>query len=116
MTELLYNVCRWLVGEEDAKAVGGVTTNQPPTAFDQRAFMETIGVVTATIAWESNVATTIAQTSATVGQGGSSNLQRFKAHHPPTFKGGGEPMEADHWFRKVCKILEAMRLPSMPRG
>ena len=54
------------------------------------------------------MATTITQASATVGQGGSSNLQRFKTHHPPTFKEGGEPMEADHLFWKVCKILEAM--------
>ena len=45
------------------------------------------------------VFTTIAQTSAVGGQGGSSNLQRFKAHHPPTFMGGGDPMVADHWFR-----------------
>ena len=44
------------------------------------------------------VTATIEQASATVGQGGSSNLQRFKAHHPPTFKGGGDPMVADHWF------------------
>ena len=46
-----------------------------------------------------------------MGQGGSSNLQRFKAH-PPTFKGGGEPMEADDWFRQVGKILEAMEITS----
>ena len=56
------------------------------------------------------MATTIAQASATVGQGGPNNLQRFKAHHPPTFKGRGEPMEADHWFRQVGKILEAMEI------
>ena len=31
----------------------------------------------------------IAQASATGSQGGSSNLQRFRAHHPPTFIGGG---------------------------
>ena len=36
----------------------------------------------------------------------------FKAHHPPTFKGGGELIEADHWFRKVGKILEAMEITS----
>ena len=48
--------------------------------------------------------------SATVGQEGPSNLQRFKAHHPPTFKGGGEPMEAHHWFQEVGKILEAMEI------
>ena len=45
--------------------------------------------------------TTIAQTSAASGQGGSSDLQRFRAHHPPTFKGGGDPVVADHWFRQV---------------
>ena len=35
-------------------------------------------------------------------------LQRFKAHHPPTFRGGGDPMIANHWFQQVEKILEAM--------
>ena len=41
------------------------------------------------------------QTSATGGQGGKkgqSNLQRFKMYHPSTFTGGGDPMEANHWF------------------
>ena len=61
--------------------------------------MEAIGTATVTIALVSVVATIIAHVSATVGQGGSSNLQRFKAHHPLTFKGGGDSMEADHWFR-----------------
>ena len=42
---------------------------------------------------------TIAQASAVGGQGGSSNLHRFKTHHPPTFMGGGNPMVVDHWFR-----------------
>ena len=77
---------------------GGRGNNQPPPAFDQQAFMEAIGTTTATIARASVVATTIALASATVGQGGSSNLHRFKAHHPPTFKGGGDSMVADHWF------------------
>ena len=58
------------------------------------------------------MATTIAQASATVGQGGSSNLQRFKAYHPPTFKGGWDQMVADHWFRQVGKILEAIEVTS----
>ena len=74
--------------------------------------MEAIGAATVTIAHASVVATTIAQDSATVGQGGLSNFKRFKAHHPPTFKGGGESMEADHWVRKVGKILEAMEITS----
>ena len=56
--------------------------------------------------------TTIAYTSATRGQGGSSNLQRFKAHHPPTFMGGGDPMVADHWFRQVEKFLEGIEITS----
>ena len=43
--------------------------------------------------------TSIAKASAVGGQGGSNNLQRFKAHHPPTFTGGGDPMVVDHWFR-----------------
>ena len=42
------------------------------------------------------VIATAAQANAARGQGGASNLQRFKAHHPPTFIGGGEPMVADH--------------------
>ena len=38
------------------------------------------------------MAATIARTSATVGQGGTSNLQGFQAHHPPTYIGGGDSM------------------------
>ena len=38
------------------------------------------------------MAATIARTSATVSQGKSSNLQWFKAHHPPTYMGGGDSM------------------------
>ena len=56
--------------------------------------------------------TTIAQTNAAGGQGGLSNLQRFKAHHPSTYMGGGDPMVADHWFRQVEKILEDMEITS----
>ena len=36
--------------------------------------------------------TTISHTSAAGGQGGLSNLQRFKVHHPLTFMGGRDPM------------------------
>ena len=56
--------------------------------------------------------TSIAQDSAAGGQGGSNNLQRFKAHHPPTFMGGGDSMVANHWFQRVEKILEAMEITS----
>ena len=61
--------------------------------------MEAIGAATATtITQASAVAATIAQASATACQGGLSNLHMFKAHHPPTFRGGGDPMIAGHWF------------------
>ena len=43
---------------------------------------------------------------------GLSNLQRFKGHHPLTFKGGGDSIIADHWFQQVEKILEAMEITS----
>ena len=38
------------------------------------------------------MATTIARTSATVGQGATSNLQGFEAHHPSTYMRGGDSM------------------------
>ena len=43
-------------------------------------------------------------------QGGPSNLQRFRAHHPPTFTRGGDPMVADHWFMQIENVLEAMEI------
>ena len=54
----------------------------------------------------------IAHTSATGGQGGPSNVQRFIAHHLSTFTGGGDPVVADHWFQQVERILEAMKITS----
>ena len=51
---------------------------QAPPVFYQQAFAEAVGVA----------ATAIAQASATGSQGGPSNLQRVKSHHPPTFVGG----------------------------
>ena len=79
-------------------------------AFDQQSFIEAIGAATATIARASAVAATITQANAIESLGVLSNLQRFKAHHPPTFKGGGDTMVVDHWFLKVNKILEAMEI------
>ena len=38
--------------------------------------------------------------------------QRFRAHHPSTFTGGGGPMVADHWFMQIEKVLEAMEITS----
>ena len=57
-------------------------------------------------------AAAIAQASIAGGHGGPNNLQRFMAYHPPAFRGGGEPMGADHWFRQVERVLEAMEITS----
>ena len=75
--------------------------NQPP-AFDQHAFTEAVGIAAAAIA----------QASAVGRQGGPSNLHRFRAHHPPTFTGGGDLMVANHWFMQIEKVLEAMKITS----
>ena len=73
------------------------TFDQPPV-FDQEALAEAAGVAVATIA----------QASIVGSQGGPSNLQRFRAHRPSTFTGGGDLMVADHWFMQIEKVLEAM--------
>ena len=65
-------------------------TGQAPPVFDQQAFVEAVGIA----------AVAIGQASVAGSQGGPSNLQRFKAHHPPTFIWGGDPMVADHWFMR----------------
>ena len=75
--------------------------DQPPV-FDQQAFVEAVGVTAAAIA----------QAGIAGSQGGPSNLQRFRAHHPPTFREGGDPMVADHWFMQIENILEAMEITS----
>ena len=68
------------------------TFDQPPI-FDQQAFVEAVGIA----------AVAIAQGGIAGSQGGPSNLQKFRAHHPPTFTGGGDPMVADHWFIQIKK-------------
>ena len=77
------------------------TFDQPPV-LDQQAFVEAVGVA----------AVAIARASVADSQGGPSNLQRFRAHHPPTFTGGGDPMVADHWFMQIENVLEAMEITS----
>ena len=76
--------------------------SQAPPVFDQQAFAEAVGIAAATIELASAVGS----------QGGPSNLQRFRAHHPPTFTGGGDPIVTDHWFMQVEKVLEAMEITS----
>ena len=75
-------------------------TGQAPPVFDQQAFVEAVGIAAADIA----------QASAAGCQRGPSNLQRFRAHHPPTFTRGGDPMVADHWLMQVEKVLKAMEI------
>ena len=70
--------------------------------FDQQAFTEAVGIAVAAIA----------QAGIASSQGDPSNLQRFRAHHPPTFTGGGDPMVADHWFIQIEKVLKAMEITS----
>ena len=57
-------------------------------------------------------AAAIARASVADSQGGPSNLQIFRAHHPPTFTGRGNPMVADHWFMQIENVLEAIEITS----
>ena len=77
-------------------------TGQAPPVFDKQAFVEAVGIAVAAIA----------QASVAGSQRGPSNLQKFRAHHPPTFTGGGDPMVADHWFIQIEKVLKAMEFTS----
>ena len=70
--------------------------------FNHQAFAEAVGIA----------ATAIAQATAAGSQGGPSNLQRLRAHHSPTFTGGGDSMVANHWFMQIKKVLEAMEITS----
>ena len=77
-------------------------TGQTPPVFDQHAFTEAIGIAAAAIT----------QAGIAGGQGSPSNLQRFRAHHPLTFTGGGDLMVEYHWFMQIEKMLEAMEITS----
>ena len=77
-------------------------TGQAPLVFDQQAFTEAVGITAAPTA----------QAGIAGRQEDPSNLQRFRAHHPLTFTGGGGPMVADHWFIQIEKVLEAMEIIS----
>ena len=77
-------------------------TGQAPPLFDKKAFVEAVGIAAAAIA----------QAGIAGSQGGPSNLQKIRAHHPPTFTGGGGPMVADHWFIQIEEVSEAMEITS----
>ena len=77
-------------------------SSRPPPGFDQQAFVEAMD----------DAFTTIAQTSVVRGQGGPSDLQRFRAHHPPSFRGGGDLVVADHWFQQIERVFKAVEITS----
>ena len=77
-------------------------TGQAPLVFNQQAFVEAVRIAVAAIV----------QASVAGSQGGPSNLQRFRAHRPPTFTRRGDPMDEDHWFMQIEKVLEAMEITS----
>ena len=70
--------------------------------FDQQTFVEAVGIT----------ANAIAQAGIAGRQEDPSNLQRFRAHHPQTFTGGGDPMVADHWFMQIENVIEAIEITS----
>ena len=73
---------------------------QTQSVFDQHTFAEAVGIT----------ANAIAQDGIASRQEDPSNLQRFRAHHPLTFTGGGDQMVTDHWFMQIEKVLEAMEI------
>ena len=81
-------------------------TFDQPLVFDQQAFVKAVGAAAAAIA----------QASIEGSQGGPSNLQRFRAHHPSTFTGGGDQIVADHWFMQIENVLEAIESPPIQPG
>ena len=54
----------------------------------------------------------MAHASTVGGPRGPNNLQRFRAYYPPSFKGGEDPIVANHWFQQVERVLEAMEITS----
>ena len=68
---------------------------QAPSVFDKKAFVKAVGIAAAAIA----------QASVAGSQGDPNNLQRFRAHHPPTFTGRGDPIVANHWLIQNEKVL-----------
>ena len=77
-------------------------TGQAPLVFDQQTCTEAVGITAAAIA----------QAGIAGRQEDPSNLQRFRAHHPLTFTGEGDPLVADHWFMQIEKVLEGMEITS----
>ena len=74
--------------------------------FDQQTCTEVVGITAAAIS----------RAEIAGRQEDPSNLQRFRAHHPPTFTGGGggggrgDPVVTDNWFIQIEKVLEVMEI------
>ena len=100
-------MCRWLVEGEDAEVVHGALVRHHRHLTSRRYLISRPFVEAVSVA-----AAAIARASVADSQGGPNNLQRFRAHHPPTFTGGGDPMVADHWFMQIENVLEAMEITS----
>ena len=94
-------MCKRLVKDEDVEDVHGVLIRHHQCLIN-RLLAKAVGITT----------NAIAQASIAGSQGDPSNPQRFRTHHPPTFRGGGDPMVADHWFMQIEKVLEAMEITS----
>ena len=77
-------------------------TGKAQSVFDQQTFVEAVGITT----------NAIAQAGIAGRQEDPSNLKRFRAHHSPTFTGGGDQRVTDHWFMQIEKVLEAMKVTS----
>ena len=92
-------MCKRLVEDEDVEDVHGVLIRHYQCLIN-RLLAEAVGIT----------ANAIAQASIASRQEDPSNLQRFRAHHPPTFTGGGDQMVTDHWFMQIEKVLEVMEI------
>ena len=77
-------------------------TGQAQSVFDQRTFAEAVGITV----------NAIARASIACRLEDPSNLQRFRAYHPPTFTGGKDSMVDDDWFMQNEKVSEAMEITS----
>ena len=87
MTFVAIELYRWLVEDEDVEDVHGVLIKHHQCLIS-RLLDEAVGIT----------ANAIVQAGIAGRQEDPSNLQRFRAHHPPTFTEGGDPMVTNHWL------------------
>ena len=90
-------MCKRLVEDEYVEDVHGILIRHHQCLIS-RLLVEAVGIT----------ANAIAQAGIASREEDPINLQRFRAHHPPTFTGGGDQMVTDHWFMQIEKVLEVM--------